>query len=490
MKIYLQYQDANSKKFWELQLTGKSFTVRYGRIGAAGQSKTKTFDSKAEAKAAAEALVASKRKKGYADAKGQSPAPRTKKGSRKLPRPVQKEVDGYGYVDVEYIDGLWRMREDETHEDGGQWHQHLTPKGVTVRSFYQHGDEIVAGRFKEQGGTLDFRLKESVQYGDPWSGKIWVHDAAEAVANGIAGVAIPSEDVWRAEFKVTGFDQKTYAIEIGDVVWMDAQDNKLSATGERAPAPTDTAVLVEGGYKTKLWRDSDDAEQTFTYYDLEGTKLYEEHFEGKSRAWLRVFSKKKAGSFFEWDAATGDVSITKGKAVHTLTLEDDVPVVHVRTKSKTKTLRSDEDLDTPAAFKKQFKAIYEPFLDRGVQLKHTGFLIDGLEVYRYKDIVDVSTVLRDYGGNECVFVHEPGPNQGLTFWNDHESGLFAMECLDEFVEEEGLEGEDANTILESIPSFMDEEYERSLGHLMSEIRWNPPDSKLALLDRLAPPRWG
>lgn len=271
---------------------------------------------------------------------------------------------------------------------------------------------------------------------------------------------------------------------------MDAQDNKLSATGERAPAPTDTAILVEGGYKTKLWRDSDNAEQTFTYHDLEGTKLYEEHFEGESRAWLRVFSKKKASSFFQWDAATGDVSITKRKAVHILTLEDDVPVVHVRTKSKTKTLRSDEDLDTPAAFKKLFKAIYEPFLDRGVQLEHSGFLIGGLEVYRYKDVVDVSTILRDYGGNECVFVHEPGPNQGLTFWNDHESGLFAMECLDEFVEEEGLEGEDANTILGSIPSFMDEEYERHLGHLMSEIRWNPPDSALALLDRLTPPRWG
>lgn len=108
---------------------------------------------------------------------------------------MQQQVDAYDYVDVECVDGLWRMREDETHEDGGQWHQHLTPKGVTVRSFYQHGDEIVAGRFRVQAGSLEFRLKKSVQYGAPWSGKIYVHDAAEAVARGIAGVAIPSKDV-------------------------------------------------------------------------------------------------------------------------------------------------------------------------------------------------------------------------------------------------------------------------------------------------------
>ena len=40
--------DGSSAKFWEMTLSGLSFTVRYGRIGTKGQEKEKRFATEAE----------------------------------------------------------------------------------------------------------------------------------------------------------------------------------------------------------------------------------------------------------------------------------------------------------------------------------------------------------------------------------------------------------------------------------------------------------
>jgi uncharacterized protein (TIGR02996 family) len=62
-----QYSDAKSHKFWNIEVTGKSFTVTYGRIGSAGQTQTKTFPNAQKAQAEADKLVAEKTKKGYVE---------------------------------------------------------------------------------------------------------------------------------------------------------------------------------------------------------------------------------------------------------------------------------------------------------------------------------------------------------------------------------------------------------------------------------------
>jgi hypothetical protein len=47
---HFEFVGGSSKKFWEISIAGNSFTVRFGRIGTAGQSQTKTFAiSQAEA---------------------------------------------------------------------------------------------------------------------------------------------------------------------------------------------------------------------------------------------------------------------------------------------------------------------------------------------------------------------------------------------------------------------------------------------------------
>jgi predicted DNA-binding WGR domain protein len=63
----LKYTEGDSKKFWEIIVTDKAFTVRFGRIGTPGQTQQKQFETEAEARQAAEQLIQSKLRKGYAE---------------------------------------------------------------------------------------------------------------------------------------------------------------------------------------------------------------------------------------------------------------------------------------------------------------------------------------------------------------------------------------------------------------------------------------
>ena len=53
------------EKFWAIKRDGASYTVKFGKIGTAGQEKTKDFDDEDEAEAEYEKLVKEKTKKGY-----------------------------------------------------------------------------------------------------------------------------------------------------------------------------------------------------------------------------------------------------------------------------------------------------------------------------------------------------------------------------------------------------------------------------------------
>ena len=73
-----EYSDDKSNKFWEIELGGSSHTVRYGRIGTDGQTKTKEFADRAAAEKDYDKMTASKVKKGYALASGAAPPAATK----------------------------------------------------------------------------------------------------------------------------------------------------------------------------------------------------------------------------------------------------------------------------------------------------------------------------------------------------------------------------------------------------------------------------
>ncbi|MDP6442231.1 MAG: DNA ligase [Pirellulaceae bacterium] len=65
---YFEFSDAKSHKFWEISRRGNDVTVRYGRIGTNGQTRTKSFTDEAKATAHLEKLVGEKTGKGYEEA--------------------------------------------------------------------------------------------------------------------------------------------------------------------------------------------------------------------------------------------------------------------------------------------------------------------------------------------------------------------------------------------------------------------------------------
>ncbi|EMJ94143.1 WGR domain-containing protein [Leptospira alstonii] len=67
MKHHLTYQDKTSHKFWNIEVSGKSFTVTFGKAGTDGQTQTKTFDDEEKCLKEAKKLLAEKLKKGYID---------------------------------------------------------------------------------------------------------------------------------------------------------------------------------------------------------------------------------------------------------------------------------------------------------------------------------------------------------------------------------------------------------------------------------------
>ncbi len=64
-RVHLELSEGTSNKFWEVWVEGSMLHVRFGRIGTEGQTKPKKFKTPEAAGSERDALVASKRKKGY-----------------------------------------------------------------------------------------------------------------------------------------------------------------------------------------------------------------------------------------------------------------------------------------------------------------------------------------------------------------------------------------------------------------------------------------
>lgn len=62
---YFEFEDGKSAKFWEISIDGSDVTVRYGRIGTNGQSRTKSLKDEEAAERHAEKLIDEKTGKGY-----------------------------------------------------------------------------------------------------------------------------------------------------------------------------------------------------------------------------------------------------------------------------------------------------------------------------------------------------------------------------------------------------------------------------------------
>jgi predicted DNA-binding WGR domain protein len=64
---YLECFAGGSKKFWEITINGNQHTVRFGRIGSQGRSRTKSFPDNAASRRDSDRLIREKLAKGYAE---------------------------------------------------------------------------------------------------------------------------------------------------------------------------------------------------------------------------------------------------------------------------------------------------------------------------------------------------------------------------------------------------------------------------------------
>ncbi|URD69099.1 WGR domain-containing protein [Leptospira borgpetersenii] len=94
MKHHLTYKDDKSDKFWNIEVSGTSFTVTYGKTGTAGQTSVKDFDTEEKCLKEAEKLLSEKLKKGYVDSVTMSSKEGTAK-SNSLPKNVTENVPTY-----------------------------------------------------------------------------------------------------------------------------------------------------------------------------------------------------------------------------------------------------------------------------------------------------------------------------------------------------------------------------------------------------------
>ncbi|KIG13886.1 Molybdate metabolism regulator [Enhygromyxa salina] len=120
-----EYKDAKSHKFWEIELEGDAFTVRYGKLGTDGQVQTKTFASSVKAEAEAEKVIKSKTKKGYAEVvvdaktKASAAAKSAPAGARNL------ELEA-AIADAPADVGAWQVYADWLQAQGDPWGERIS----------------------------------------------------------------------------------------------------------------------------------------------------------------------------------------------------------------------------------------------------------------------------------------------------------------------------------------------------------------------------
>jgi uncharacterized protein (TIGR02996 family) len=100
-----EFSVGSSNKFWEIKLSGTSFTTTYGKIGANGQTTIKEFESPIDAKREYDKLVAEKTKKGYTLASGSgATAAKPDKTPAKPEKPAKPAAPAGGMY-FEFVEG-------------------------------------------------------------------------------------------------------------------------------------------------------------------------------------------------------------------------------------------------------------------------------------------------------------------------------------------------------------------------------------------------
>jgi uncharacterized protein (TIGR02996 family) len=154
MPLY-EFKEGSSNKFWEITLSGNSFTTRWGKIGTKGQEKTQSFSNPIEARREYEKLVSEKTKKGYelVDDKGGAEEKEESGDTSSLTKrnpELEEAIDkAPNHLEPYLVYGDWLQREGD-------------PRGelVALQCAAQEAEGEEATKLKRQASALVRKYKE------------------------------------------------------------------------------------------------------------------------------------------------------------------------------------------------------------------------------------------------------------------------------------------------------------------------------------------
>jgi len=168
--------DGASAKFWEVDQDGSEVTVRWGRVGTAGQTKVKTFDSAAEAATHAGKLIAEKTRKGYGETTGPT-ATASPSGTPVPPTPAATEQDEDSFV----LPATWRRHRSARRGSSGVGRFVPDAKARTV------ADQLMERR---RGGIAKVIQAPATDPAIAAAATAWLEGDPQAPALGAAAVAM------------------------------------------------------------------------------------------------------------------------------------------------------------------------------------------------------------------------------------------------------------------------------------------------------------
>lgn len=186
--------DAESSKFWEVGVAGADLTVRFGRIGTAGQSKTKALGDASAAQKEYEKLVKEKTGKGYVlvgAAGAQHAAPRpTAPPPPSVPREQAAPVEAPGHGEMRWPSGGFQWRRE--------WQEllppvrgiHVPPLPSTPELTHEHVELIANGN--DPHSAMWLRQRAGIA-GRSW--ELWTGDRAAQNINA-AHIGVADLDYW------------------------------------------------------------------------------------------------------------------------------------------------------------------------------------------------------------------------------------------------------------------------------------------------------
>ncbi len=128
-----ELRDGSSSKFWEVEAKGQWLEVRFGRIGSAGQEKSRDCSTAAAARRAATLLIEEKSRKGYREVGSPSShRSREKPTSKSVKRTRAPGPESIGQL-VDQLDAALRER-----EEGVPPKAHRPASPALIRRFEKH----------------------------------------------------------------------------------------------------------------------------------------------------------------------------------------------------------------------------------------------------------------------------------------------------------------------------------------------------------------